>query len=107
TTSARTPRNSRSLVAEPSPSWRLDDEHVALAQLRRIGVAQPLDASIRALDAIGPRRTRAPTGHAERRMNAPVGEDRRRHRREEADAANRAVTAAPTAFAARSRADLE
>src|SRR6185369_15859187 len=58
-------------LAITTAPWRLDHEHIAWRHLYRADVWQRFDAPIQALNAIRPRRTRLPTGHAESRVHAP------------------------------------
>src|SRR6186713_3276964 len=86
---------------------RLDHEDIAFSHLDAGDVVERIDAAVGALDAVDARLAGAPAGGAERARMAPVREDRRRHRLEEADAAHPTVAAVPAAGAARAGAQLE
>ncbi len=90
-------------LAVPSPAGRLDHEHVAGRHLGLADVADLLDAAVGPLDPVASLGPWSATGHAERRVQAVVGQDRGRHRFQEAHLAHPAVAAMPAPGPNRSR----
>src|SRR5918995_3226132 len=93
--------------AVAAAAGRLDDEHVACGHLGLVERSELAHGACGAQHIVASRSAGFPAFQTVRAHEAMPGENRRRHRFEEAHAAHRAVPAAPAPGAARAVADLE